>query len=539
MAILTTNISSVSLTVRGNTTQSTNISWTCPSVPAGCTINSCTLTGTATASMSKGNATIKVNGTTVSSGSNFTINLGTGNTTTSVAATAVGGNKNASGTVTFSNLVYTVNYSEPVVTYTVTFKDWDGSVLKTQTVNSGSSATAPSNPSREGYTFTGWDKTFTNISSDLTVTAQYIIKTYTVRFYEDEIYVGSSVTGVIKTEIVEHGKSATAPEPPVKEGYTFIGWSAQFTNVTSDSDIYADYAINKYMVTFVDYDGTVLKTEEVLAGSSATAPEVSRENYIFLGWSVDFSNVTSNITTIARYKPLISLNIKENGNWSYISKIYKKINGYWIEQPNTNLNVIFDINTKYYNAKPNPIAILYSDGTFIFQDSNVIDPSHGDVINTYTGWDIDQYGFTTTPWNDNTDNIINVIINTIVSPQYIRFWFSGCSNLASINLSNFDTSNVINMESIFSSCFNLTSIDVSNLDTSNVTDMSSMFSHCSNLTSLDLSNFDISRATVTSMFINCTKLQTVYVKDETAKTKIESSSGFPSTATVIIGSPNN
>jgi len=68
--------------------------------------------------------------------------------------------------------------------------------------------------------------------------------------------------------------------------------------------------------------------------------------------------------------------------------------------------------------------------------------------------------------------------------------------------------------------------------------MSYTFYGCSVLTSLDLSSFDMTNVTKTAnMFGNCTNLQTIYVKDETAKTKIEASTGFPSTATVIIGKP--
>lgn len=173
MATLTTNISNVSLTVNGNSTVSGTISWSLPEIPADSTITARTLTGMAQASMSKGSATITVNGSTVSSGSNFTVNLGASSTATSVPITVKGGNKNASGTVTFSNLVYTVEYAGPKANYTVTFIDYDGTVLKTETVEEGNSATAPENPTREGYNFIGWDTDFSNITSNLTVSAQY------------------------------------------------------------------------------------------------------------------------------------------------------------------------------------------------------------------------------------------------------------------------------------------------------------------------------------------------------------------------------
>ena len=68
----------------------------------------------------------------------------------------------------------TMHFNEPAVeTFTVTFVDYDGTVLKTETVESGMSATAPAEPTREGYTFIGWSESYTNVTSDLIITAQY------------------------------------------------------------------------------------------------------------------------------------------------------------------------------------------------------------------------------------------------------------------------------------------------------------------------------------------------------------------------------
>jgi len=57
--------------------------------------------------------------------------------------------------------------------YTVTFVDWDGKILNTQIIEHGKAATAPASPKRVRYIFTGWDKDFSNITEDMTVTALY------------------------------------------------------------------------------------------------------------------------------------------------------------------------------------------------------------------------------------------------------------------------------------------------------------------------------------------------------------------------------
>lgn len=175
------------------------ISWTAPTVPDGATIKSCVLTGKATASGSNVSS-IKINDQSITvstSGYNFTINLGTDNSITSVTANITkSGSSWSSCNVQFTNMTYTVTYDLVSVTYTVTFKDWDGSVLKTQTVQSGSSATAPDNPTRDGYSFTGWDKTFNNITSDLIITAQYKqINTHSKKIFVSDTLIHKSYIG--------------------------------------------------------------------------------------------------------------------------------------------------------------------------------------------------------------------------------------------------------------------------------------------------------------------------------------------------------
>ena len=92
--------------------------------------------------------------------------------------------------------------------------------------------------------------------------------------------------------------------------------------------------------------------------------------------------------------------------------------------------------------------------------------------------------------------------------------FIGMSNLTSLNLSSFNTSHVMYMKAMFAGLPNIITLDLSNFDTSKVTNMISMFSGTSNLTTLNLSSFDTSQVTDMSyMFYNMSNLTTLNISN--------------------------
>jgi Leucine-rich repeat (LRR) protein len=182
--------------------------------------------------------------------------------------------------------------------YTVQFVDADGRLIAEQAVVLGSDAVAPTAPAREGYTFTGWDKVFTDVTTNLVVKAQYRLNCYAVTFHDWD---GT----VLKSQIVDHGAAAQAPKSPSREGYGFTGWNVAFSNVTKNLDVTATYQANLFTVTFLDVDGTELEKQTVEYGKPATAPaDPTRQGYEFIGWDVGFAIVTGDMTVTAMYHEL-------------------------------------------------------------------------------------------------------------------------------------------------------------------------------------------------------------------------------------------
>ena len=181
--------------------------------------------------------------------------------------------------------------------YTVTFMDGE-KVLETFTnVPHGDTVTAPEVPKKDGKTFKGWDKDFSNVTSDLTINAVYDVDTFTVTFKDGE--------KVLETQTVEYEAAATAPDtarlsPP--EGMHFAKWDKDFSKVTEDIEVSAVYELNVYTVIFKNGE-TTLKTEMVKHGFAATQPNVyDTATKKFVGWDKSFDNVTSDLIVNAKFE---------------------------------------------------------------------------------------------------------------------------------------------------------------------------------------------------------------------------------------------
>ncbi|MBR3815417.1 MAG: InlB B-repeat-containing protein [Clostridia bacterium] len=119
---------------------------------------------------------------------------------------------------------------------TVSFVDWDGRT-ETRSVAYGSNAIAPDPPTREGYTFTGWEGNYEKVTTNLTIHAGYKINTYNVKFIDrDGNQLGS-------TQRINYGSSAVEPEDKnIPTGWVFVGWDTdEWTKVKRDLTVTASY----------------------------------------------------------------------------------------------------------------------------------------------------------------------------------------------------------------------------------------------------------------------------------------------------------
>ncbi|MDR1014976.1 MAG: InlB B-repeat-containing protein, partial [Coriobacteriales bacterium] len=238
---------------------------------------------------------------------------------------AEGGTEVTDAAVVTGDVTYYAHWT--IRSYTVTFRDWDGRVLAAPRVSHGSAAPAPAAPVRTGHAFTGWDKTFSNVTSDLTVTAQYKVNSYTVTFKGWD----GRVLGT--PQKVAYGAAASAPKAPVRTGHAFANWDRAFASVTSDLVVTARYKANSYTVRFDASGGKV-------AGKASSSVKRSygqklgklatpvRTGYAFQGWYTAkargtkvgaAAKVARNVTYYAHWKAK-TYTVRLNANGGKVGK---------------------------------------------------------------------------------------------------------------------------------------------------------------------------------------------------------------------------
>ena len=222
-------------------------------------------------------------------------------------------------TMPAENMTVTAQWT--VNRYTITFDTDGGSEVAPITQDYGSAITAPAAPTREGYTFTGWDKTIpaTMPAGDMTITAQWTVNQYTITYDLD----GGTAEGNPDTYTVE--TDAFTLKNPTRPGYTFTGWSG--TGLTGEDNLTvtipkgstgnrsytAHWSLNTYSITYDLNGGTASgnPTSYTVESATITLNQPTKTGYTFTGWSGTDLTGEDNLT--------VTIPAGSIGNRSYIA----------------------------------------------------------------------------------------------------------------------------------------------------------------------------------------------------------------------------
>lgn len=187
--------------------------------------------------------------------------------------------------------------------YTITFDTMGGSTVLPIIQDYGTTVTAPTNPTKEGFTFSDWIPSLpvTMPAEDLTVTAEWNGIEYAFMFVDSD---GEEICSTIYGYV---GTSITEPDDPEMIGYTFTGWDVTIpdTMPIGGGKAVAQWKVNQYTITFNAAGGTNVPSITQDYGTPITEPsDPSRTGYRFMGWSTSIPDTmpANNMTITAQWK---------------------------------------------------------------------------------------------------------------------------------------------------------------------------------------------------------------------------------------------
>lgn len=236
-----------------------------------------------------------------------------------------------------------------IITFIVRFYDEVGLIIDEQIIEYGKSAKAPTSPTKEGYTFKGWDEKLTNIKQDLEVYPVFEEITFSVTFLD--IY-----SNVIEIQKVKQGETAVAPDAPIVDYYTFTGWDKKFNNVTNDLTIRATYQklSNNYSTSSKDYWLYQLSNKYDIRKELMSQEQIT-----------GFNEKVYSDASATKVKNV--LNLSSTVNSTYVKNMidsYTNINKYTIYNNSTNQSLTSAekteiLNNRNYNNVPSSINVKY------------------------------------------------------------------------------------------------------------------------------------------------------------------------------------
>ena len=198
-----------------------------------------------------------------------------------------------------------------ILSYVIRVKFANGEPDSIINQNYDTAITVPDDPTREGYTFIGWDTPFPKKmpAKIMEITALWQINRYKITFDTDG---GSEIDSIEQ----DYDTEITAHDAPTKEGYTFIGWDTTVPKKmpAKDMTVKALWQINRYKITFDTDGGSEIDPIEQDYDTAITAPDnPTKEGYAFIDWD----------TTVPAKMPARDMTIK--ALWKDIEKPTGKI----------------------------------------------------------------------------------------------------------------------------------------------------------------------------------------------------------------------
>lgn len=252
----------------------------------------------------------------------------------------------------------------PPIKYTITYIV-DGKVYKEYELKEGDSITPEPEPTKEGYTFSGWSWIPSKMPGEnVTVIGSFVPNLYKLTYMVDGV--------VYKSYDVAYDSPITPEPEPNKEGHTFSGWSYIPSKMPAEDVVVSGtFTVNKYKLTYM-VDGEVYKTFEVKYGAAIIPePEPTKDGYIFSGWSEIPETMPTRDITI--YGSFISIKCGDNLTWTY-SKDTKTLT---ISGTGAMWNYTSDSPAQWDNIKEDIDKIVIEDGV-----SSIGDNAFKDCSNT-------------------------------------------------------------------------------------------------------------------------------------------------------------